>query len=117
MSDKIKRGNEGEQLAADFLAQKGFEIVERNYRYKRSEIDVIARIDNSLIFIEVKTRSSSDFGHPEEFVDSRKRKKILEGAEHYLYETDWKGNVRYDIVSVRLQNGKAEVVHFEDAFY
>jgi putative endonuclease len=117
MSDKIKRGNEGEQLAADFLAQKGFEIVERNYRYKRSEIDIIARIDNRLIFVEVKTRSSSDFGHPEEFVDSKKRKKILEGAEYYLYEADWKGNVRYDIVSVKLFNDKSEVVHIEDAFY
>jgi len=117
MSDKIKRGNEGEQLASDFLIQNGFEILERNYRYKRSEIDVIARIGNLLIFVEVKTRSSSTFGHPEEFVDSRKRKKILEGAEHYLYETDWKGNVRYDIVSVNLISTKAEVVHIEDAFY
>lgn len=117
MSDKIKRGNEGEQLAADFLVQKGFEIVERNYRYKRSEIDVIARIDNWLIFIEVKTRSSSYFGHPEEFVDSKKRKKILEGADHYLQETNWQGNVRYDIVSINLADGPPKVVHIEDAFY
>lgn len=117
MSDKIKRGNEGEQLAADFLAQMGFEIVERNYRYKRSEIDIIARIDNWLIFVEVKTRSSSDFGHPEEFVDSRKRKKILEGADHYLQETNWQGNVRYDIVSINLTSGRPKVVHIEDAFY
>jgi len=117
MSDKIKRGNEGEQLAADFLMQRGFKIVERNYRHKRSEIDLIAQLDNWLIFVEVKTRSSSYFGHPEEFVDSRKRKKILEGAEHYLNEKDWQGNVRYDIVSINLSSGSPEVVHIEDAFY
>lgn len=117
MSDKIKRGNEGEQLAVDFLTQKGFEIVERNYRYKHSEIDVIAKINNWLIFIEVKTRSSSYFGHPEEFVDSKKRKKILEGADHYLQETNWQGNVRYDIVSINLIRGNPKVVHIEDAFY
>jgi putative endonuclease len=117
MSDKIKRGNEGEQLAADFLLRKGFEIVERNYRHKHSEIDAIARMGNLLVFVEVKTRSSSDFGHPEEFVDSRKRKKILEGADHYLHETNWQGNVRYDIVSINLNTGSPEVVHIEDAFY
>lgn len=117
MSDKIKRGNAGEELAADFLVQKGFEIVERNYRYKRSEIDVIARKDNWLIFVEVKTRSSSYFGHPEEFVDSKKRSKILEGADHYLQETNWQGNVRYDIISINLTGGQSKVVHIEDAFY
>jgi putative endonuclease len=117
MIDKIKRGNDGEQLAADFLVQKGFEIVKRNYRYKHSEIDLIIRKANWLIFVEVKTRSSYDFGYPEEFVDYKKVRKILEGADHYTYKNDWEGNVRYDIVSVRLGNGDPEIVHIEDAFY
>jgi putative endonuclease len=117
MTDKIKKGNQGERLAADFLARKGFEIVERNYRYKHAEIDLIVKKDNWLIFVEVKTRSSVAFGHPEEFVDYKKVKKILEGAEHYIYEIDWQHNVRYDIVSVLLKNGEPEVVHLEDAFY
>jgi putative endonuclease len=117
MIDKIKRGNQGEQLAADFLEQKGFEIVVRNYRYKHSEIDLIVKKANWLIFVEVKTRSSPAYGYPEEFVDSKKVKMILEGAEHYIYAIDWQHNVRYDIVSVLLRNGKPDIVHLEDAFY
>ncbi len=117
MSDNIKRGKEGEQLAADFLVQKGFEIVERNYRHKQGEIDLIVKKANWLIFVEVKARSSYAFGHPEEFVDYKKVKTILEVADHYIYKTDWQGNVRYDIVSVKLKRDNPEIVHLEDAFY
>jgi putative endonuclease len=117
MVDKIKRGNAGEQLAADFLVQKGFEIVARNYRYKHAEIDLIVKKANWLIFVEVKTRTSNAFGYPEEFVDYKKERKILEGAEHYIYKIDWQFNVRYDIVSVWLRKDQPEIVHLEDAFY
>jgi putative endonuclease len=117
MSDKIKRGNEGEQLAADFLTKNGFEIVERNYRHKRSEIDLIIKRTNWLIFVEVKTRTSDAFGHPEEFVDRKKARKILEGAENYMYENNWQGNVRYDIVAVTIADSVPHIVHIEDAFY
>ena len=117
MVDKIKRGAEGEQAAADFLIAKGFEILQRNYRHKRSEIDLIVTKDNWLIFVEVKLRGSAKFGHPEEFVDAKKEKKILEGASHYLHETNWNGNVRYDIVAVSSMASKIEILHIEDAFY
>jgi putative endonuclease len=117
MVDKIKRGTEGEQAAAEFLISKGFEIVQRNYRHKRSEIDLIVRKDNWLIFVEVKLRSSARFGHPEEFVDRKKEKKVLEGAAQYLHESAWQGNVRYDIVAVSLIRGDAKILHIEDAFY
>ncbi len=117
MTDKIKRGNEGEKLATDYLKAKGFEIVERNYRYKHSEIDIIARRENWLVFVEVKTRSSSYFGFPEEFVDYQKVQTILKGADYYIDKSRWSGNVRYDIVSVIMKDGKHEIVHFEDAFY
>jgi putative endonuclease len=116
-TDKIKRGNEGEQLAADFLIQKGFEVVARNYRHKHAEIDLIVTKGNWLIFVEVKTRSSSSYGHPEEFVDYHKVKTILLGAEQYMCEKDWQGNVRYDIVSILLKRSGPEIVHIEDAFY
>src|SRR6478609_7568678 len=117
MVDKIKRGAEGEQAAADFLTAKGYEIVQRNFRYKRSEIDLIVRQDNWLIFVEVKLRSSDRFGHPEEFVDLKKKKKIMEGAEQYLHETNWNGNVRYDIVAISSNHRGIEIQHIEDAFY
>jgi putative endonuclease len=117
VSDKIKKGKEGEALAADFLVAKGFEIIERNYRHKRSEIDLIVKRNNWLIFVEVKMRSSDAYGFPEDFVDHKKAKNIIDGAEEYTYQKNWQGNVRYDIVSIREQQGEREIVHIEDAFY
>jgi putative endonuclease len=117
MGDKIKRGRQGEERAAAFLQQKGYEIVARNFRHGRSEIDLIARKDQWLIFVEVKTRTSVAFGYPEESVNSRKASKILEGAEHYIFESNWHGPVRYDVVAITYKNGNEEIVHLEDAFY
>lgn len=114
MSDKIKTGSKGENMAAEFLKEKGFEIVARNYRYKRSEIDLIVKRENWLLFIEVKTRSSSEFGEPEEFVDDFKARMIFEAAEEYIFSNDWKGHIRFDVVSVKL-GAVPEIEHFEDA--
>jgi putative endonuclease len=113
MTDKIQKGKDGEDRAERFLAEKGFEIVARNYRYKRSEIDLIVRKENWLVFVEVRMRNSTAFGHPEETISEAKQKKVMEGAAHYLEESKWMGNVRYDIVAIMQQ----EIVHFEDAFY
>ncbi|MCA4896843.1 MAG: YraN family protein [Cytophagales bacterium] len=104
-------------MAARFLIDKGFEIVERNYRHKRSEIDLIVKKDNWLIFVEVKLRSSDAYGYPEDFVDYKKAKNIVDGAEQYTYDKNWQGNVRYDIVSIRLQQDQTEIIQIEDAFY
>jgi putative endonuclease len=117
MSDKIKKGREGEELAAHYLAEKGYEIVERNYRHKRSEIDLIVKKNNWLVFVEVKFRSSDAFGYPEDFVDYKKTRNIMDGAEQYTYDKNWQGNVRYDIVAIRRINGEQEIKHIEDAFY
>ena len=104
-------------MAARFLIDKGFEIVERNYRHKRSEIDLIVKKDNWLIFVEVKLRSSDAYGYPEDFVDYKKAKNIVDGAEQYTFDKNWQGNVRYDIVSIRLQQDQTEIIQIEDAFY
>jgi putative endonuclease len=113
MANKIEIGKLAETQAENFLVAKGYTIIARNYRYKRSEIDLIVQKENWLVFIEVKMRSSKAFGFPEESVNEAKRKKILEGAAQYLDETNWQGNVRYDIVAIH----KNEIEHFEDAFY
>ena len=115
MSDKIKTGTKGENLAAEFLEKKGFEIVARNFRHKHAEIDIIARRDNWIIFVEVKTRRSDAFGEPEESVNDFKGKKIFEAAEEYVFSRDWRGHIRFDIVSVKLKEEETEIVHFEDA--
>lgn len=117
MTDTIKRGEEGERLATALLVEKGYVVRERNFRYRRSEIDLIVQRDNWIVFVEVKTRTSDAFGFPEEFVDAKKQKMIFQGAEYYLYITDWKGNVRYDIVAVNLEEGVPRLLHIEDAFY
>lgn len=114
MTDKIKTGAKGENLAAEFLQRKGFEIVARNFRYKRSEIDLIIKRENWIIFVEVKTRSSDTFGEPEQFVDLKKARMIFQAAEEYIFSNDWHGHVRFDVVSVKL-GLHPEITHFEDA--
>jgi putative endonuclease len=114
MSDTIKTGGKGENLAAEFLKKKGFQIIARNYRFKHAEIDLIVQQNDWLIFVEVKTRSSNEFGEPEEFVNEFKASKIFEAAEEYIFKVDWQGNIRFDVVSVKF-GAKTEIEHFEDA--
>jgi putative endonuclease len=110
-------GNWGEEKATAFLIAKGYEIVEKNYRYKHAEIDLIAKKGKMLIFVEVKTRSGTGFGMPEEFVNYTKAKLIMKAAEHYIYDKDWHFDVRFDIVSILiLTSGSLEIRHIEDAF-
>jgi putative endonuclease len=114
MKSKIDIGRQGEELAAAYLEKTGFVIVARNYRYKHAEIDLIVQKDDWTIFVEVKARSSSAFGEPETFVDWKKGRKIMEAAEEFIFSNNWKGHIRFDIVSVKLGN-PPEIRHFEDA--
>lgn len=104
-------------LAAAFLEQKGYEVVAKNYRFKKSEIDLVVRHNGWLVFVEVKMRSSTAFGFPEAFVTDKKADKIMEGAAQFIVETDWQGPVRYDVVAITQVKGKTDIQHFEDAFY
>jgi len=108
-------GLEGEQLASDYLKNKGWIIHEMNYRFSRSEIDLIAAKNDLLIFVEVKTRTNTSFGLPEEFVDEKKAENIHKAADHYIREIDWKGNIRFDIIAIIKKRGM-EILHIEDAF-
>ncbi|MCE7063051.1 YraN family protein [Dyadobacter sp. CY343] len=111
-------GHWGEAQAAAFLLAKGFEIVEKNYRNRHTEIDLILQKDKMLIFVEVKTRSGTGYGMPEEFVNPAKAKLVMRAAENYIFDKDWHFDVRFDIVSVLiLPNGETEIRHIEDAFY
>ena len=116
MGKNKELGQEGEQLAAEYLSKKGWEILEMNYRYRRSEIDLIATKNELLIFVEVKLRSNLAFGLPEDFVDNKKSRQIMNAAEHYILEYNWKGDIRFDIISV-IKTNKQEIEHIEDAFY
>jgi putative endonuclease len=114
MTDKMQTGDNGENLAADFLIGKGYTIVARKYRSRQAEIDLIAKRDDWLVFIEVKTRSSNAWGEPEAFVNSAKTRLIYYAAEDYIFKTNWQGNIRFDIISVKL-GPYPELVHFDDA--
>jgi putative endonuclease len=114
VSDKIEIGRQGENLAAEFLQAKGWEVISRNFRYGKAEIDLIIKRDDWTIFVEVKTRSSADYGEPEEFVDEFKARKIFEAAEEFIFSTNWTGHVRFDVISIKLGT-PPEIIHFEDA--
>lgn len=114
MSNKIETGQEGENLAANFLVAKGYEIVARNYRCRRGEIDLIVKKDDWLLFVEVKTRSANAFGEPESFVSMKQVNRIIDVAEAYIYAHDWQGHIRFDIVSIKVGGWETEIVHFED---
>ena len=114
MTDKTEIGRKGENLAAEFLVKQGFEIAARNYRFGRGEIDLIVKRDDWMLFIEVKTRSSVTFGEPEDFLQDFQMNRIFDAAENYIFSNDWQGNVRFDVISIKL--GKEPVIdHFEDA--
>ncbi len=118
MSIQQNHGAWGEGLAVTLLEQSGLVIVVRNWRYKRAEIDIIARENGVLVFVEVKTRAYSAFGLPEEMVDQRKRKLLIDAAMAYMRSVGHEWEIRFDIVSVLGEPGKpTEIKHFRDAFF
>ena len=104
-------GDEGEKQALDYFVSNDYCLVAQNYRYKRNEIDLVVRKNNTLIFVEVKYRSSSQFGYPENAVDNGKITRIQEAAENLIHELNWMGNIRFDIISI-VKN--KEIEHFKD---
>jgi putative endonuclease len=106
------KGKEAEDLATQFLVNLGYEILVRNYRYQRGEIDIIAKIADTIVFVEVKSRKNEDFGFPEEAVTPKKQDLIHTTAENYLLENDLQNDIRFDIIAIVNQ----EVTHLIDAF-
>ena len=110
-----EKGFAGESLGISHLEKLGFEIIEQNYRHGRSEVDIIAILDNRLlVFVEVKLRTHTAYGEPETFVTKNQERKILEAADEYILAINWHKGIRFDIITVDAQ-GRLE--HFEDAFY
>ena len=111
-------GQAGEAAAADHFLAQGFEVVARSYRHGRAEVDLVLRRGTELlVFAEVKTRSSNQFGTPETFVSARKKELFRLAATHLQEELDWRGDIRFDIVALTLLSQGFRIEHFEDAFY
>ena len=99
-----------------FLKKKGYEILARNYRFLKAEIDLIAHYQNTLVVVEVKARSSSFFGAPQSFVGKKKRSLLIEAANHFILSRDLDLEVRFDIVSFVKNNSKWKVEHLKMPF-
>lgn len=110
-------GVKGEQLAKEFLLKKGYEILEENWTYNRAEVDLIACIGGTVVFVEVKTRTGTGFGMPEDFVDQAKQKRLAEAAEAWLELMDYNTEIRFDIIAVLIKELSPSIKHIEDAFW
>ncbi len=117
MAEHNQIGQTGEEMAARYLTQKGYRILARNFRYKRAEVDLITQLDNLLVFIEVKTRSTLKHGYPEEFVSWRKIQLFREAAEEFIRQINWQHDIRFDIIAVTVTQGEYSFHHIEDAFH
>jgi len=111
-----KLGRLGENIAKDFLKQKGFIIIALNWRHLHYEIDIIAGHQNILVFVEVKTRSTFKYGFPDESIDHKKENRLREAAEIYIEQKDLHNEIRFDIVSIVKNNFEEKVYHIIDAF-
>ncbi|MBB4035533.1 putative endonuclease [Dysgonomonas hofstadii] len=116
MAEHNELGKRGEDAAVRYLRQKGYDIIKRNWLYEKYEIDIIASNEEFIVFAEVKTRSSSQWGNPEEAVSKGKIKRIVEAADFYLKENDIDLPARFDVIAA-IWNGQGfEIEHIDDAF-
>ncbi len=117
MAEFHELGEEGENLAKTYLEKKGFVMLEEKWSFGKNEIDLIARHNNKLIIIEVKTRSSSRYGQPYIAVNKAKQKILIKGANRYIEMHNIDKETRFDVVSIVLTPQNAILEHIEDAFY
>jgi putative endonuclease len=116
---RMKLGAKGEKRAAKFLKRKGYKIIQRNYKCKSGEIDIIARHNDSIVFVEVKTRSTDEFGAPQYAITSAKRNHLSKVALYYIKEKRLiNQSCRFDVVAVKFsqRSRKPEIEHIENAF-
>lgn len=109
-------GRKGEEVAISYLLEKGYAIHHKNWTHEKFEIDIIASDEEYIIFVEVKTRTSSQWGNPEEAVSDRKIKRIIEAADFYLKEYNIEKPARFDIIAIISNGTNIDIEHFEDAF-
>ena len=116
MADHNELGKKGEQIAIDFLVKKKYKILEKNYRYLKLEVDIIAQKENILVAVEVKTRTTDFFGNPQEFVDPKKIKRLLSAIDNYVIEKELEVEVRFDNIAIIHYKQQTKIEHLKDAF-
>lgn len=117
MATNQQKGQKGEDLAAEWLIEKGYILLHRNWRFARYEIDIIASKDGTLHFIEVKSRTSLKFGNPEDQVDKKKLGKMIDAGEEFMYQNPGWKKVRFDILAIKMFKGlEPEFFLIEDVY-
>jgi len=117
MADHNELGKLGEELAVEFLRKDGYTILETNCTFQKAEIDIIAQKENILAIVEVKTRSSLDFGLPQDFVKPKKIQLLVKAVNEYVISKDLDIEVRFDIIAVHKEGKSFVIEHLIDAFY
>ncbi|WP_116127796.1 YraN family protein [Lewinella sp. IMCC34183] len=118
MTDRKKTGNRGEALARQHLTDRGYLVEATNYRYRRTEIDIIARQGAILVFVEVKTRTSVAFGHPSIFYRPDQRRRISRAAAAYTAEVGHDWEIRFDLIAIHYRSAADFTLdHYEDVFF
>jgi putative endonuclease len=117
MAEHNDLGKKGEELAVEFLEKNGYEILETNWVFDKAEIDIIAQKSGILAIVEVKTRSSIEFGLPQDFVKPKKIKLLLKAIDEYVVQNDLDVEVRFDIIAIHKESENFNIEHIEEAFY
>jgi len=117
MAEHNELGEKGERIAVDFIKNLGYKILEKNYHFKKLEVDIIAEFENELIVIEVKTRASRFLAGPEVTVTKSKQKSIIKVANEYIIDREIDLDCRFDIISIILNQNEKSIEHLIDAFY
>lgn len=117
MAHHNELGKKGEKLAVDYLLKQGYSIRETNWRFQKAEVDIIAQKDAILAVVEVKTRSSNDFGNPQDFVKPKKIKLLVTAIDEYVISHDLDVEVRFDIIAILKEKNEYSIEHIEDAFF
>lgn len=117
MAQHNELGKKGEQLAVDFLLKNGYDILERNYRFDKAEVDIIAQKDTILAIVEVKTRSTIDFGNPQDFVKPKQIQRLVKAVDEYVRVNELDVEVRFDIIAIVKRGKTLNIEHLENAFY
>jgi putative endonuclease len=117
MAEHNKLGDLGEELAVEHLVKNGYDILERNYTYQKAEVDIIAQKGDTLVVVKVKTRSTTDFGNPQDFLKPKQIKRLVMAVDAYINENDLDVEVRFDIIAIVIEGKTVDLEHLEDAFY
>ena len=117
MAEHNELGKFGEELAVEFLRKNGYEILETNWTFQKAEIDIIAQKENILAVVEVKTRSSLEFGLPQDFVKPKKIQLLVKAINEYVVSKNLDIEVRFDIIAVHKEDKSFAIEHLKDAFY